>query len=381
MKRLFPLALGLSLCAAAIWLSGCSRSSQTAGAAERTQPQKISVNTGQAAARTVPASFQLTGTFAAEESSDIAPLAAGRVIATPVDVGDFVKQGQVICELDHRDAQLHLDQAKAQLEQATSALRQSQARIGMRNGTDFEPANMPEVVAARANFTSAEAQAKLAAADATRYQNLVASGDVSRSAFDKARTAQETAEAQSHAARQQYEAALNGARQGWGGVQMSQAGVEAAKAQLAQAQKALDDTTIRAPFDGYITARPIAAGEYVALTNKIATLVKIGTLKLELQTPEQKAAQVRVGMQVNARVSAYPDREFSGKVIAVNPSVDPASRIFTLRARFDNPGNVVRPGMFSTARVMLPGGGKRHLRSARGGSAGQDHGILPGVRG
>ncbi len=61
------------------------------------------------------------------------------------------------------------------------------------------------------------------------------------------------------------------------------------RAQLAQAEKGLADTTIRAPFDGYITARPVAAGEYVALTNKIATIVRIGTLKLQLQTPEQRA--------------------------------------------------------------------------------------------
>ncbi len=59
-------------------------------------------------------------------------------------------------------------------------------------------------------------------------------------------------------------------------VENSQASLEGMRAQLAQAEKALADTTIRAPFDGYITARPVAAGEYVALTNKIATIVRIG---------------------------------------------------------------------------------------------------------
>ena len=109
------------------------------------------------------------------------------------------------------------------------------------------------------------------------------------------------------------------------------------RAQLAQAEKALADTTIRAPFDGFITARPVAAGEYVALTNKIATIVRIGTLKLQLQTPEQRASRGKIGMTVVARVAAYPDRDFKGKVTAINPSVDPNSRIFILEARFDNP--------------------------------------------
>ena len=128
------------------------------------------------------------------------------------------------------------------------------------------------------------------------------------------------------------------------------------ESQLAQAEKALADTTIRAPYDGYITARPVAAGEYVALTNKIATIVRIGILKLQLQTPEQRAAQVKLGMQVAARVAAFPGREFNGRVTAVNPSVDPGSRVFILEARFENPGAQLRPGMFATAHVLMPGG-------------------------
>jgi len=149
---------------------------------------------------------------------------------------------------------------------------------------------------------------------------------------------------------------LNAAKQGWGAVENSQASLAGVKSQLEQAQKGLSDTTIRAPFDGFVSARPVAAGEYVALTSKIATVVKIGTLKLQLQTPEARASQVKVGMTVNARVAAWPDRVFAGKVTAINPSVDPASRVFVVEARFDNPNAVLRPGMFATAKVILPGG-------------------------
>src|SRR5262249_8755120 len=146
------------------------------------------------------------------------------------------------------------------------------------------------------------------------------------------------------------------ARQNYGAVENSQASLDAVKSQLAQAEKGLADTTIRAPFDGYITDRPVAAGEYVALTNKIATIVRLGTMKLHLNTPEQQAAKVQVGMNVVARVAAYPDRDFNGRVTAVNPSVDPNSRIFILEAKFPNAKAELRPGMFATARVLLPGG-------------------------
>ncbi len=60
-------------------------------------------------------------------------------------------------------------------------------------------------------------------------------------------------------------------------------------------------------------------------------------------------------MTVVAHVSAYADRDFLGKVSAINPSVDPNSRAFILEARFDNPKAELRPGMFATARVLLPG--------------------------
>jgi multidrug efflux pump subunit AcrA (membrane-fusion protein) len=350
MNRLFLTALFLF----AGLLAGCA--SNQAAPITATGPQKIAVSTAQAASRTVPASFEETGTFIADETSDIAPLVAGRVLATPVNVGDFVKQGQIVCELDHRDAELRLDQAHAQLNEATSAMHQAESRIGLRGGSQFDANSVPEVAAARANYESAQAQARLAAADAKRYENLVASGDVSRSAFDKASTQQETADAMANAARQQYEAALNGARQGFGAVESAQAALAAARAQLAQAEKGLADTTIHAPFDGNITARPVAAGEYVALSNKIATIVRMSSLKLQLQTPEQRAARAKIGMPVTARVSAYPDREFNGKVTAIDASVDPTSRVFIVEARFDNGNSDLRPGMFAKARVLLPGG-------------------------
>jgi multidrug efflux pump subunit AcrA (membrane-fusion protein) len=346
------LAVAAMAAALGLW-GGCAAQKKTVDAVAT--PKDVTVATATAVSREVPADFEETGTFAADESSDIAPPVAGRVISTPVDVGARVTQGQVICELDHRDAELKLQQARAQLQEATASVRQAQSRIGWSSG-EFDPTRVPEVAGALANYQSAQAQAKLATADSQRYANLVATGDVSRSAFEKAHTQQETAEAQANAAKQQYEAAANTARQSSEAVSTSQASLESVKAQLAQAEKGLADTTIRAPFDGYITARPVAAGEYVALTNKIATVVRIGILKLQLQTPEQRASLAHLGDAVIARLDAYPGREFQGRVSAINQSVDPNSRVFILEARFDNPDTALKPGMFATAHVRLPGG-------------------------
>ena len=278
MKHLLPLAI-----AAGMFSAACGTKPNAVSAAA--VPRDISVATAVAQSRNIPAAFEETGSFVADESSDIAPPVAGRILSTPVDVGAFVHQGQVICELDHRDAQLKLQQAKAQMEEANASVRQAQSRIGLTSGT-FDPNRVPEVAAARASYESAQAQAKLAAADSQRYANLVTTGDVSRSAFEKAHTQQETAEAQANGARQQLEGALNAARQSYQIVSGSQASLDSVKAQLAQAEKGLRRHHHPRALRRLRHARARwPRGSMFALTAKIATVVRIGSLKLQLQTP------------------------------------------------------------------------------------------------
>jgi RND family efflux transporter MFP subunit len=270
-----------------------------------------------------------------------------------VDIGDFVKKGQVICRLEERDAQLRVDQARAGLEQAKFVLRQTQSRVGVTGNAKFDPEAVPEVASAHAAYQSALASSKLAAADARRYENLVKSGDVSQSAYEKYKTQQETAEASANSARKQYEAQVNSAQQNFRAIEAAQASLAASESQLAQAQKVLEDTSIRAPFDGFITDRQVSVGQWLGTNSKVATLVRISTVKLRLQIPEQQAALVKNGMAVTARVAAYQNQDFVGKIMAVVPSVDSSSRAFTAEARFDNPKAELRPGMFANARLML----------------------------
>jgi multidrug efflux pump subunit AcrA (membrane-fusion protein) len=348
-RRSFSAALAF---ASLLVVGGCSK--KKAGADVSAAVQPVSVLAVRSSARQVPISLAETGSFVADESSDVAPAIAGKVVGTPVSVGTFVKAGDVLCELDHRDAGLKLAQARAQLEEATAGVRQAQSRIGMGAGA-FDATKVPEVAAAKANYESSQAQSRLASADAKRYANLIATGDVSQSVYDKMRTQADTAAAQANASRQQYEAAINTAKQSYQAVGSSQATLDAMRAQVGQAEKALADTTIRAPFDGYVSARPVAAGEFIATSTTVATVVRVGVLKLHLQTPEKSAAGLKVGMLVTARVAAYGDRDFQGTTSALNPAVNPDSRAFILEAKFPNNEGLLKPGMFASARVVLPG--------------------------
>jgi RND family efflux transporter MFP subunit len=347
--------LTLPLLFVALLLSACSSSKGTKNRTENLPVTKVAISTAKATVRDVPAYIQATGSFIAEDSSDLAPAVGGRVAATPVEIGDFVKKGQVICRIEERDAQLKLDQARASLEQSRFILRQTQSRVGYSGTGSFNPETVPEVASAHAAYQSALASAKLAAADAKRYENLVKSGDISQSNYDRYRTQQETAEAAANSARRQYEAQVNTAQQNYRAIEAAQASLAASESQYAQAQKVLEDTNIRAPFEGFITDRPVSVGQWLGTNNKVATLVRISTVKLRLQVPEQQAALVKNGMPLTARVAAYQNRDFAGKVIAVVPSVDSGSRAFTTEARFDNPKAELRPGMFANAKLMLQG--------------------------
>lgn len=324
------------------------------GAASELAP--VAVSTSAAVTQSVAAYLQATGSFAADESSDVAPETSGQVVATPVDVGAFVGAGAVIARLDDRDARLRLQQAEAAERQAAAAVKQAQEKLGIAQGGSFNANEVAEVRAARQNYEAAEAQARLAETNAARYTRLVESGDVSRSVYDQARAQAETARAQANAARQALEVAINVARTSNTGIAAAQAQLDSARSQAALARKAVADSVVTAPFAGYISDRPIAAGEYVTPASKIATLLRTNPIKLRLQLPEADAGRVRAGLAVVATVSAFPEREFGGQVKIVNPAIDPASRTVTVEVEMTNPGNVLRPNMFATGRIMQPGG-------------------------
>jgi multidrug efflux pump subunit AcrA (membrane-fusion protein) len=344
---------GIALLASA----GCSNANKNVSVTEAaTGPAKVlKVATVRAVTRQVSSSVQVTGSFLAEESSDVAPPAAGRVIQTPVDAGAFVKEGQLLAKLEDRDAQLRLQAAVASEQQAEASLRQAESRIGLTQGGKFDANNVPEVLSAKASYDSSMAEAKMSEADAQRYDALIKTGDVSQSAYDKARTQADTAKQQANSSRQLFEAALNSARQNFQGVINAQASLAYAHTQTAIAQKAVDDTIIKAPFAGYVSSRPVAVGQYVALTAKIATVVRVTPLKLELQVQESNAPQLKLNADVEASVPGYPGRTFHGTVTSINPTVDSNSRTVSVEAKFANQDLALKPGMFATARILLNG--------------------------
>jgi len=336
--------------AAALALAGltaaCGNSSkaqsnrQEAEQAAAAQPESVEVSTAPAVGRSLPRHIEATGSLAADVSTDVAPTVGGKVVGVGFDLGSYVRQGQALVRLDAGDAQLRLEQAQAALQQSLSSVRQAEARINLRPDQPFEPTRVAEVQGSKAALDLAEKQL-------ARFERLLESGDVSRAAYDQQR-------AQRDQLREQYNSALAQARQSYAAVQTARAAAGAARVQVEQARKGVRDVVVSAPISGFVAEKSADLGEYVSTASKVATIVRTDPLRARIDIPEQEIAQVAVGRPVSVAVSAYPDRNFAGRVVRVSPNVSAASRTLTVEAEVSNPEGLLKPGQFATVRVQLP---------------------------
>ena len=262
----------------------------------------------------------------------------GKVVAIGVDLGSYVKRGQMIVRLDDVDAKLRVQQSMAQVEQFKAALRQAEEKVGVRPGQVFRLNKVPEVANARVALELAEKNLR-------RAEKLIESGDVSKSLYDQQK-------AQRDQLKQVYESALSLARQNFAAVATARANVANAESQLGLARRSLSYSLVFSPIDGFVTDRTADLGEYVSPTTKVATVVRINPLRVRIDIPEQAIPSVTVGQSVSVTTSAWPDKNFSGRIARISPNVTPSSRTLTVEAEIENGSGALKPGQFATVRIL-----------------------------
>ena len=302
------------------------------------QPAAVEVTTAPAIVRELPRFFEATGSLTGDEQTDVSPSIAGKVISVGVDLGSYVKRGQTIVRLDDVDSKLRVQQAQAQVDQAKAGARQAEEKVGIRPGQSFELNRLPEVANARVGLELAEKNLR-------RSEKLIESGDISRSVYDQQK-------AQRDQLKEQYEAALSFARQNYAAVMTARANVSNAESQLNLARRSLSYANVYSPIDGYVSDRPADLGEYVSTTTKVATVVRINPLRVRIDIPEQAIPVVSVGQSVSVTTSAWPDRNFSGRIARISPNVTPTSRTLTVEAEIENGSGALKPGQFATVKIL-----------------------------
>src|SRR3954464_1938705 len=307
-----------AVAAAAALVSGACSSGAAKGKEPSAAPPAVAVAAVAATERPIARFIRATGSLMAEEQAGVAAETPRRGVAAKIERGTAVAQGAELIRISATETD-------AQLKEAQANAAQLEARLGITGGGEMDVNAVPEV-------QNAKAGADLAQAEFARIKSLLDQRVVSQSEYDQRRT-------QAEAARQQYDAAKNGASQQF---QM----LQAARARVSLAQKALSDTVVRAPFSGSVAQRLVTVGDYVNRGTKVAVVVRVNPLRVQLTIPEQFISAVRVGQPVNFEVDAYPGQQFTGTIKYVSPSLQADQRALTIEAIVPNSNGMLKPGLF-----------------------------------
>jgi membrane fusion protein, multidrug efflux system len=309
--------------AAFVATMGCTRGQAAKTAGNSNAPRAIAVD--QVTEQDVKRSVEVVGTLAGADEVTVSAEAAGRVIRIVADLGDHVRAGDAIVELDREKLQDGLDQQRA-------ALSRSLAKYGTADASAALPPieDTPDVKKAAAALSESEKAWK-------RAKELTA-----RSLLAQAEL--ETAEAKYVADRAAYDASLQNGKD-------LAADIDASRAAVRLAERQLTDASIRAPFDGYVQKRLVSLGQLVQVQTPIATIVQNDPLKLVTEVPERMAPWVKVGARVVVRVDAYPNRAIAGTVSRISPGITQQTRSFAIEARVPNADGLLKPGTFARASI------------------------------
>lgn len=138
------------------------------------------------------------------------------------------------------------------------------------------------------------------------------------------------------------------------------ANLKSFRAQVAEQQAVVDKKILRAPFAGHLGIRMVDLGQYLNAGTTVVTLQALDPIYLDFYLPQQALDEIAEDQPATAKVDTYPGRTFAGKILAINPKVDPSTRNFQVRATLANPGHKLLPGMYATVDITV-GAPKRYV--------------------
>jgi HlyD family secretion protein len=318
-NRLSGTAVVLSLALAA---TGCGGSQAADAKAGDSPARQVAITV--VAKDSVRRSVDVVGTLAAVDQVTISSEAEGTVRAILADLGDRVKAGQVLIQLDHEKQQYTYEQQQA-------ALARALAQYGA-----ADPQHLPDVEQTP-DVQKAKADLVQANQGFARAEELFSRTLISQQAHDDAKTALQSKQAS-------YDSAVQGARN-------LRASIRAFEAAMKLAGRQLRDTDIRAPFDGYVEKRLVNLGELVKAQMPVMAVVRLDPLKVTAELPERMVPWITEGRPVELRVDAYRDRTFTGTVTRISPVVNAATRAFPFEAALPNADAALKPGTFARVHV------------------------------
>jgi membrane fusion protein (multidrug efflux system) len=333
-------------------------------------PTPLAVEVIQVEQKNVPLYSEWIGTTDGMVNADIRAQVSGYLLKKDYTEGSFVKQGQLLFEIDPRPLEAALGQAngdlaksEGQLGQANSQLEQAQANLAQANS---------QLLQAQANLAQAEANQRKTQLDENKYTPLFAQKAVTQQELDNAVQANSAARAQVEAAKAGVETARSQIKAANAGVGTAKAAIVAAKAQVESSQAAvrtaelnLGFTRITSPINGIVGIAQAQVGDLVNPTSGILTTVStVDPIKVYFTVSEQEylafanryptqAERAAANQQFELELfladgTAYPHK---GRFFIADRQVDPKTGAISVAGVFANPGNTLRPGQYGRVRA------------------------------
>ncbi len=134
----------------------------------------------------------------------------------------------------------------------------------------------------------------------------------------------------------------------------AKAELDGAEARVASKRAVIGKKAVRAPFEGILGIRSVDLGEFLPPGSPMVPLQALDPILVDFNLPERHFTRLHTGQSLRLRLAAQPDRVFEGRITAINPGLDEATRSVRLQATLDNPDQLLRPGMFAQVEVLLP---------------------------
>jgi len=268
----------------------------------------------------------LPGNVQAFTDSPIYARSSGYLKKWFVDIGGHVKAGQELAIIEAPELDQQVRQAKATIQQAQAALDQ-----------------------AIANEQQGKANEELAKVNADRWKNLVAKGAVSRQENDQYQA--------------QYQAQLANLNALEQAVSAARSTIAADQANLGRLQEMQGYETVRAPFDGIVTARNIDIGALINAGNggpaqELFHMAYTAKLRVYVNVPQADSRAAAPGLKCYLTLTEFPGRKFAGQLVRTSGAIDPASRTLLTEVDVDNASGELRPGAYAEVHLMIPEGAR-----------------------
>jgi len=260
----------------------------------------------------------LPGNIQAVTEAPVLARASGYIKTRYVDIGDRVKEGQLLAEVEAPEMEQQVQQAKAGVDQTKSALEQAEA-----------------------NLQQGKTNTDMAKLTWERYNALIAKGAVARQDVDTYKA--------------QYDSSAENVQSLDKAINVARNNISVAQANLGRLSEMQGYLKVRAPFAGVITLRNVDTGALVAEGNTLLfRIAQTDRLRTYVNVPQADSTSVRVGQTAELKIPDLPSKTFKGTVTRTANALDPATRTLLAEVQVPNEGGLLLPGMYSEVNFTTP---------------------------